>query len=67
MPFFLWNNHPKALMLPPLDLPLRFVVGWHVNLYPNWHGLMQAQLEMIVSANGLSENVFEIASKSLAA
>ena len=62
-----WNNHPKALMLPPLDLPLRFVVGWHVNLYPNWHGLIQAQLEMIVSANGLSENVFEIASKSLAA
>ncbi|KAG6781087.1 hypothetical protein POTOM_013970 [Populus tomentosa] len=38
-----------------------------VNLYPNRHGLMQAQLEMIVSANGLSENVFEIASKCLAA
>ncbi|KAI9401268.1 hypothetical protein POPTR_001G102126v4 [Populus trichocarpa] len=29
--------------------------------------LAKAQLEMIVSANGLSENVFEIASKSLAA
>ena len=28
--------------------------------------VMQAQLEMIVSANGLSENVYEIASKSLA-
>ena len=28
---------------------------------------LQAQLEMIMSANGLSENVFEIASKSLAA
>lgn len=28
--------------------------------------LKQAQLEMIVSANGLSENVYEIASKSLA-
>ena len=27
---------------------------------------VQAQLEMIVSANGLSENVYEIASKSLA-
>lgn len=26
----------------------------------------QAQLEMIVSANGLSENVYEIALKSLA-
>jgi hypothetical protein len=67
VPFFLWNNHPKALMLHTSDLPLRFVFGWHVNLYPNWHGLIQAQLEMIVSANGLSENVFEIASKSLAA
>ncbi|KAL9860951.1 Puromycin-sensitive aminopeptidase [Arabidopsis thaliana] len=30
-------------------------------------GLAKAQLEMIMSANGLSENVFEIASKSLAA
>jgi aminopeptidase N len=29
--------------------------------------LIQAQLEMIISANGLSENVYEIASKSLAA
>lgn len=29
--------------------------------------LLQAQLEMIMSTNGLSENVFEIASKSLAA
>jgi len=28
--------------------------------------LAKAQLEMIVSANGLSENVYEIASKSLA-
>jgi len=27
----------------------------------------QAQLEMIMATNGLSENVFEIASKSLAA
>lgn len=54
-------------MLHKSDLPLRFAAGWHVNLLPNWHGSMQAQLEMIVSANGLSENVFEIASKSLAA
>lgn len=29
--------------------------------------VVQAELEMILSANGLSENVFEIASKSLAA
>ncbi|CAA2994148.1 puromycin-sensitive aminopeptidase-like isoform X4 [Olea europaea subsp. europaea] len=29
--------------------------------------LAKAQLEMILSANGLSENVYEIASKSLAA
>lgn len=28
---------------------------------------LQAQLEMIMSTNGLSENVFEIASKSLSA
>lgn len=33
----------------------------------NLCGFLQAQLEMIMSANGLSENVFEIASKSLAA
>ncbi|GAB2211830.1 hypothetical protein Droror1_Dr00025167 [Drosera rotundifolia] len=32
----------------------------------NRQSLAKAQLEMIVSANGLSENVFEIASKSLA-
>lgn len=30
------------------------------------HFDVQAQLEMILSTNGLSENVFEIASKSLA-
>lgn len=29
--------------------------------------MLQAQLEMIMSVNGLSENVYEIASKSLAA
>lgn len=29
--------------------------------------VLQAQLERIMSTNGLSENVFEIASKSLAA
>jgi len=32
----------------------------------NRQALAKAQLEMIVSANGLSENVYEIASKSLA-
>jgi len=30
-------------------------------------GVFQAQLERIMSSNGLSENVYEIASKSLAA
>jgi aminopeptidase N len=30
-------------------------------------GLMRAQLERIIATKGLSENVFEIASKSLAA
>ncbi|KAI3901392.1 hypothetical protein MKW92_037474 [Papaver armeniacum] len=34
------------------------------NIFSN--GCLQAQLEMIMSTNGLSENVFEIASKSLA-
>jgi aminopeptidase N len=30
-------------------------------------GLMRAQLERIMATNGLSENVFEICTKSLAA
>jgi aminopeptidase N len=38
-----------------------------MDLVKNWIGVLQAQLELIMSTNGLSENVFEIASKSLAA
>ncbi|KAJ7010631.1 puromycin-sensitive aminopeptidase-like isoform X1 [Populus alba x Populus x berolinensis] len=50
------------------------VASHRVSAFSRWkrydetrQNLAKAQLEMIVSANGLSENVFEIASKSLAA
>lgn len=42
-----------------------FFLPSHIFLY--LLASLQAQLELIMSANGLSENVYEIASKSLAA
>ncbi|THG09447.1 hypothetical protein TEA_007326 [Camellia sinensis var. sinensis] len=62
-------NHPAFDLRNPNKVASRMV-----SAFSRWkrydetrQSLAKAQLEMIMSANGLSENVFEIASKSLAA
>ncbi|KAM7494279.1 hypothetical protein LguiB_028888 [Lonicera macranthoides] len=68
------ENVRKLLSHPAFDLrnPNK-VASRMVSAFSRWkrydqtrQGLAKAQLEMIMSTNGLSENVFEIASKSLA-
>ncbi|KAK6137378.1 hypothetical protein DH2020_028891 [Rehmannia glutinosa] len=69
-------SHPAFDMRNPnkLDKLNPQVASRMVSAFSRWkrydetrQSLAKAQLEMILSANGLSENVFEIASKSLAA
>ncbi|GAB4834430.1 hypothetical protein Ancab_032686 [Ancistrocladus abbreviatus] len=68
------ENVRKLLSHPAFDMPNpNKVASWMVSAFSRWRQynetrkkLAKAQLEMIMSTNGLSENVFEIASKSLA-
>lgn len=57
----------KLLSQQDVDSSYQLHYRLDADVYISYYKRQQAQLERIMSANGLSENVYEIASKSLAA